>query len=236
MKKHCVGFLAVALTSVAALTTANAADLAPVYKAPVYKAPIVYPSWAGFYIGGHVGGAWGDLDVNDINEDRNTFKNSSSGVFGGGTIGYNFQTGSWVYGVEADLGAMGLSHSATNPLNADIVSKIDSGFYADATARLGYAFDKTLVYAKGGYAYYGGSISITDLGNPATSKVTGFSGWTVGGGVEYKIAPAWSVKAEYQFFDFGNSSLGIADNALFTDHYDNKLTIHTVKGGINYHF
>jgi outer membrane immunogenic protein len=233
MTKRYVGFLAVALTSVAAFTTANAADLA--VKAPVYKAPVAYPIWAGLYIGGHIGGAWSSLDVNAFDEDGNTFKNNTSGVFGGGTIGYNFQTGNWVYGAEVDLGAMGLSHSTTNPVDATIVSKINSGFYADATARLGYAFDKTLVYAKGGYAFYDGSISNTDLRNPETSTVTGVSGWTVGGGVEYKIAPAWSVKAEYQFFNFGNSGLNIVDRRD-VDHYDNKLTIQTVKGGINYHF
>jgi outer membrane immunogenic protein len=235
MKKYSVGLLAVTLASVAALASANAADLA--VKAPVYKAPpAYYPSWAGLYIGGHVGGAWSSLDVNAFDEDRNTFKNNTSGVFGGGTIGYNFQTGNWVYGAEVDLGAMGLSHSTANPVDSTIISKTSSSFYADATARLGYAFDKTLIYAKGGYAFYDGPISITDTGNPATSSATGISGWTVGGGVEYKIAPAWSVKAEYQYFDFGNSGLGIVDSPAFTDHFDNKLTVHTVKGGVNYHF
>jgi outer membrane immunogenic protein len=235
MKKRCTGLLAFALTGVAAIASANAADLA--VKAPVYKAPpmVVYPSWAGFYIGGHIGGAWSSLDVDAFNEDGNKFKNDTSGVFGGGTIGYNFQTGNWVYGAEVDLGAMGLSHSTVNPVDAAIVSKIGSGFYMDATARLGYAFDKTLVYAKGGYAYYGGSISVTDI--PETGgfvKASGFNGWTVGGGIEYKIAPSWSVKAEYQFFDFGTTHLIMPSDTV--DNYGNRLTIQTVKAGVNYHF
>jgi outer membrane immunogenic protein len=236
MKKRCTGFLAFVLTGVAAMASANAADLA--VKAPVYKAPpmVVYPSWAGFYIGGHIGGAWGTTDVNAFDEDRNSFKNNSSGVIGGGTIGYNFQTGNFVYGVEADFGVLGLSHSAANPIDSTIISKTSSAFYMDATARLGYAFDKALLYAKGGYAFYDGPISITDTANPATSSVTGISGWTVGGGIEYKIAPAWSVKAEYQFFDFGNNGLNIVDSPVVTDHFDNKLTVQTVKAGVNYHF
>jgi outer membrane immunogenic protein len=234
MKKRYTGFLAFALTGVAAMAPANAADLA--VKAPVYKAPpMVYPSWAGFYIGGHVGGAWGTTDVTDFDEVIGKFKNNSSGAFGGGTIGYNFQTGNWVYGAEVDLGAMGLSHSTTQPGTTVIVSHIDSSFYMDATARLGYAYDKALFYAKGGYAFFDGPVSITDIPE-TTVKASGLNGWTVGGGIEYKFAPAWSVKAEYQFFDFGTSGLNIVDSPVVTDHYDNKLTVQTVKAGVNYHF
>lgn len=235
MKKRCTGLLAFALTGVAAMASANAADLA--VKAPVYKAPpmMVYPSWAGLYIGGHIGGAWSDLKVTDFDELPGNFKNSASAVFGGGTIGYNFQSGNIVYGVEADLGGMGLSHSTPQPgTGGIIVSQISSGFYADATARLGYAFDKALIYAKGGYAFYDGSVSVTDVPElNGFAKVSGFNGWTVGGGLEYKIAPAWSVKAEYQFFDFGTSRITLPSDG---DRYDNNLTVHTVKAGVNYHF
>jgi outer membrane immunogenic protein len=233
VKKHYTGLLAFALTSVAAFASANAADLA--VKAPVYKAlPVVYPSWAGFYLGAHVGGAWSSLDVTNFDEEWpivDKFKNKGSALFGGGTAGYNFQTGNLVYGVELDVGSLGLSHSKAEPIDTGIISSVGSGLYLDATARLGYAFDNVLVYAKGGYAFYNGSISVTDVGEQAL-KVSGFNGWTVGGGVEYKFAPAWSVKAEYQFFDFGTSRLIMNDG----DRYDNSLTTHTLKAGLNYHF
>jgi len=233
MKKHCIGLLAFAVAGVAAFASANAADIAP---APVhYKAPPapIYPGWAGFYLGAHVGGAWGDLKVTDFDELPGNFKNSSSGVFGGGTMGINLQSGSFVYGAELDLGAMGLSHSTAQPgTGGIIVSHIGSGFYWDATARLGFAFDKALVYAKGGYAFYEGPVSITDVGE-AFAQVKGLNGWTVGGGLEYKLSPAWSVKGEYQFFDFGTQRLVLPSDG---DRYDNKLTIQTVKAGLNYHF
>lgn len=233
MKNHGIGLLALTLTSVAALATANAADLnrkAEYYKAP----PVLIPMWAGLYLGAHIGGAWGDLNVTDFNEDLGKFKNSASGVFGGGTIGYNFQTGSWVYGVEADLGGMDLRHATVEAGPDQITSRIGSGFYLDATARLGYAIDHALVYAKGGYAFYDGTVSVTDpTDNPVGfAQVNQFNGWTVGGGIEYKLDPAWSVKAEYQYFDFGTKGVVVSGD----DPYDNKLTIHTVKAGVNYHF
>jgi outer membrane immunogenic protein len=238
MKMHRVGILAFTLTSVAALVSANAADM---YRAPEpfaggYKDGPVYTSWAGFYLGAHAGGAWADLDVKDLDEVPGKFKNTTSGAFGGGTVGYNWQ-GVWhphlVIGAEIDLGGMDLNHTSAQPGTGGIInSKIDSGFYMDATARIGYAWDKTLIYAKGGYAFYDGSVSSIDKGE-AFAKVTGLSGWTVGGGLEYKLNPAWSVKAEYQFFDFGTERLTLPSDG---DRYDNNLTIHSVKAGVNYHF
>jgi outer membrane immunogenic protein len=229
-----IGLLAFTLTSIAALGAANAADM---YRAPEpfagggYKDGPVYTSWAGFYVGAHLGGAWSDVKVTDFDEDGNKFTNSSSGVIGGGTIGYNFQRGNIVFGTEIDLGGIDLKHSKVNPIDSAIVSKSDSGFYLDATARLGYSFGQTLVYAKGGYAFYDGSLAITDIPE-ATTKVTGLSGWTVGGGVEHKLNAAWSVKAEYQYFDFGTERLVMPTDG---DRYDNNLTLHTVKAGVNYH-
>jgi outer membrane immunogenic protein len=235
MKMYRIGLLAFTLTSVAALASANAAD---VYRAPEpfaggYKDGPVYSNWAGFYIGAHVGGAWSELEVKDFDEVPGTFKNNTSGVFGGGTVGYNFQRGNFVFGPEIDLGGMDLSHTTAQPGTGGIInSKIDSGFYMDATARLGYSFGQTLVYAKGGYAFFDGPVTDIDKGE-AFTRVTGLSGWTVGGGVEYKLNPAWSVKAEYQFFDFGTERLVLPSDG---DRFDNDLTIHTVKAGVNYHF
>jgi outer membrane immunogenic protein len=233
MKKHSIGLLAFAVASVAALAPAYAADLAP---KPVYKAPPpIYPMWAGFYFGGHVGGAWSDLKVTDFDEFGGKFPNRSSGAFGGVTMGINLQNGNFVYGGELDFGAMGLGHSTPEPNTGGIiVSRIGSGFYWDATARLGFAFEKALIYAKGGYAFYEGTVSITDVPEAGGfAQFSGFNGWTVGGGLEYKLSPVWSVKGEYQFFDFGTQRLVLPSDG---DRYDNRLTIQTVKAGLNYHF
>ncbi len=227
MKKHCIGLVACMMTSVAALASANAADLAPKYKAPV-----VYPTWAGLYIGGFVGGAWDNLHTDDINEFPGSWGNRGSAVFGGGTIGYNAQVGNLVYGVEGDIGGFGLKHTGAQPLTRGVIqSQVDTAFYFDATARLGYTWDKALLYAKGGAAFHDGNLSAIDVGEASVTSA-GILGWTIGAGIEYKLAPQWSVKAEYQFFDFGTNSVNMPDG----DRYDLNYQIHTVKAGVNYHF
>jgi len=190
-------------------------------------------SWSGFYLGANVGAAWGDLTTRDHDEFGGTFKNRSTDVFGGGQIGFNLQRGNWVFGPEVDLGAMGLSHTASEPGTGGIIqSRIGSGFYGDVTGRLGYSFGPTLLYGKGGFAFTEGSISNTDVAE-FTAKVSGLTGWTAGGGIEYKINPAWSLKAEYLHFDFGSERIV---NQSDGDRYDNKLSTDTVKVGVNFHF
>ncbi|MGO9174392.1 MAG: outer membrane protein [Rhodomicrobium sp.] len=232
--------------SVAAMATgANAADM---YRAPDaggYKdgpaAPAV--SWAGFYVGAHVGGAWGSdaATVNDANpvDTTHPFSLDANGVFGGGQLGYNLQRGNIVFGIEADLGGMDLSGSALNSKIVNIIpfrTNASGGFYGDVTGRLGYAFGPVLVYGKGGFAYFDGSakVHVTDNASIPETAASGFTGWTAGGGVEYSLTPAWSVKAEYLHFDFGNEQSATNINAECCS-YDHHLTVDTVKAGVNYH-
>jgi len=210
---------------------AQAADLngGSMKDAPAYVPGV---NWSGFYLGGHVGGAWSDNKVTNYNEPADTsFTSSTSGVFGGAQLGYNVQRNNFVFGVEADLGGMDLDHATAQAIATYIVAKTAPGFYADVTGRLGFAADRMLIYGKGGYAYYGGSLSVTDIGE-ATTKVTGIDGWTAGGGLEYSINPAWSAKVEYQYFDFGKERLVIATDG---DRYDSEFTVSTAKVGLNYH-
>jgi outer membrane immunogenic protein len=228
------------MASVAALAfgigAASAADLAAPAQAPIYtKAPMmaVPYSWTGLYIGAHVGGAWAHDGVDDRDEVPGTFSANASGFFGGGQIGYNIQTGPVVWGVEVDAGGMGLNTTTTQPGTGGIINaQIKGGAYADATGRIGYAWDRTLFYGKGGYAYYGGSITNTDVGE-ASAGTKGLSGWTAGGGIEQMINPAWSFKLEYMFSDFGTTTNVLPSDG---DRYTNKLTVQTAKVGFNYRF
>ena len=245
MKKTLAAATVAALVGVAG--AANAADL---YKggslkdAPAYVPP---PTWTGFYIGGHVGGAWGDLkntwnDYTVAGVSTASWSHNNDGVFGGGTVGYNWQTtflgtSNIVLGFEADFGAIGFSN--TNWYGSSIYNKQDASFYADVTGRLGYAFGPALIYAKGGWAYldnplsYGYDIAGT---NYWTGKGDGLDGYTVGGGIEYLFAPAWSVKAEYQYFDFGKQTESWVSGAGYdAGRLSSELTINTFKVGINYH-
>ena len=215
---------------VALLGAAGAANAADFY-APGYKdGPIVaYPSWTGYYIGAHVGGAWSAADFRDPS--GVAFNNDSSDVFAGGQVGYAYQLGNLVIGPEVDIGGIGLSGSVTEAGGA-AVGSVSSGFYFDITGRLGYAWGPALIYIKGGYAYYGGSLSVNEVGVGSVSH-SDLSGWTGGGGIEYKINPAWSVKAEYQFFEFNTFQLIIpADGST----WDDRFTAQTFKVGVNYHF
>jgi outer membrane immunogenic protein len=222
--------LGLALAGVVGCGSANAADMYAAgrgMKDPVYE-PVT--TWTGFYLGAHLGAAFGTLETTDFNEVAGKFKNDPTDVFGGVQFGYNMQHGHFVYGAEVDLGAMGFNDTVSQPGATYIKSTISTGLYGDITGRLGYAFDRTLVYAKGGFAFFEGDIKITDVGEASTIK-SGLTGYTIGAGVEHKFSPAWSVKAEYQYFDFGSETLLVSD-----DKYTNELTAHTVKVGVNYSF
>jgi outer membrane immunogenic protein len=224
MKPYGLSLLVFTLTSALALS-ANAADIST--PGGGLKDGKYVPYWGGFYVGASIGAGGSETDVNGI-DTGSAFKNTTYGVFGGAHAGYNFQRGNYVFGPEIDLGGLGLSHSANN--GGDISSKIDSGFYFDATARLGYTMGQMLVYAKGGYAFYDGSVAVTDAGT--TFKTSGLSGWTAGGGMEYSLNPAWSLKWEILYFDFDTQRL---TNPVNSDRFDNHLTVHTAVGGVNYH-
>ncbi len=241
MKKTLAAATVAALVSVAG--AANAADL---YKggslkdAPVFVPP---PTWTGFYIGAHVGGAWGELKNNYSDNYYgdwygDSWKNTNDGVFGGGTVGYNYQTGAFVLGFEADFGAIGFSNTSNYYGFYDYWTKQDSSFYADVTGRLGYAAGPALFYAKGGWAYLDNANSFGFVGDASSwYNNTSLDGWTVGGGIEYLWSPSWSVKAEYLYFDFGkNSHQGVYDGGYWSDRYDSELTVNTFKVGLNYHF
>jgi outer membrane immunogenic protein len=233
MLKSGMTVLGLTLSSALAFTPAKAADT----YSPGRLKDVPYvdvANWTGFYGGVHLGGAWGDLTVHDFDESRETFKNNTSSFFGGGTLGYNLQRGRFVFGLEADFGGMDLAHKQAQPNDPPIVSAIDSGAYGDLTGRLGYSFGGTLIYAKGGFAFFNGDVKVTDI--PDHTMITtqsNLTGWTIGGGLEHKLSPAWSVKAEYQFFDFGSGQASMRDDG---DRFRTDLTVQTVKAGVNYHF
>ncbi len=216
MKKTLAAATVAAL--VGAVGAASAADMYPggLKEAPAFVPP---PLWTGFYIGANVGGAWADL--HNIDRDGiwsgipgTGWNDSVSGVIGGGQIGYNWQANNvfsgFVFGVEADFGGTGFSfnhHPFNNVLFND---DMNSGFLADVTGRIGYASGPALFYIKGGWAWFDGGRTLDIApGGPlcpvgCSISSNGLSGWTFGGGVEYKFAPNWSAKVEYRHFDFGN--------------------------------
>jgi outer membrane immunogenic protein len=212
--------------------------------APAAPPPAVY-SWTGFYVGGHIGGAWATDKVTVVDNNpldtTHGFSQDPSGVFGGGQLGYNWQLVNVVFGVEADLGDMDLRSSVTrtNVVNGiPFQTTTEGGFYADVTGRLGYTAGPALFYAKGGYAFLEGGENVHAI-NPSffipETPARGFNGWTVGGGLEYALSPAWSMKLEYQHFDFGTISSVTKINGLCCS-FSHDLTADALQVGVNWRF
>ena len=229
---------------------ASAADL-PV-KAPAVAAPYM-PLWSGFYAGVNLGAISERSSASTFVPSVASANNfclafvcsldpsqTATGVLGGLQIGYNFQSGNIVYGVEADFGLSSAKNNSTTFTNGYHWSA-NTGIDALGTARLrlGYAFDRALVYATGGLAYAKVRDSYQgDIGYTWTS--TGWrAGYTVGGGLEYAFAPKWSAKAEGLYYDLGSKdhvSTGTGLFGLAAVGIHDHMTGAVVRLGLNYLF
>jgi outer membrane immunogenic protein len=229
-----IGLVAGATLELAA--TAAVAD--GIYAGSRYERPF---SWAGVYVGVHAGGAWSETDwtLNNsvVVED---FKNNASSFIGGGQIGLQGQWGHIVAGVEVSFSGVSLDDTVTSGLVADRSrnSTIENLFLA--TARLGYATDRWLVYGKGGFASADVDFNtfVTSTGAPTSSSSDRENGWTVGFGTEYALTRNIILGLEYDFvrLDIGDRdqtvSLGFLPATVSSAHAD----IQAVMARLNYKF
>ncbi|MGE0565970.1 MAG: outer membrane protein [Pseudolabrys sp.] len=204
-----------------------AADLPrPAYKAPVYVAPIF--SWTGFYVGINGGYGFGDGDWTGTS---GTVSTKPKGALFGGTVGFNYQTGRWVWGLEGDWDATWMKDRSIGTgicaVGAGCETKV--AWLATARGRIGYAWDRWMPYFTGGLA--AANVKMT-TGAGLTDKDTQI-GWTVGLGVEYAFMGPWSAKIEYLYADLGKASCASGTCTTNTD-VDAKANI--VRVGINYRF
>ena len=235
---------AVAAMTVAGAFAAQAADLPTRKEAPP---PIFVPppfSWTGFYIGGNVGGVWssggnsntqlftGGFPVANFAL-ASVFPNTSlgssnSGFIGGGQAGYNYQWGSWVFGVETDFDGTDLSRNR-NIIGPTFIEpilrrndfftangKISLDWLGSTRARVGFVAtpdNRLMIYGTGGVAYGGGSANLDVFdavnfwGFNTNSGSKTRSGWTVGGGVEYAWTNNIIFGAEYLYYDLGSRTI-----------------------------
>ena len=230
MKRHllaaCAGLLMAAMA-----TPSVAADLPrPAYKAPikgiknpVYVAPF---SWTGFYVGIYGGYGWGKSNWTNVGGTTGDF--NIKGMLLGGTLGYNLQTGSWVWGVEADAAASWIVGNETT-LCGGLGCETRNTWLATGRGRLGFAWDNWLPYLTGGAAF--GDIKMTQgLGGSETKTKIG---WTAGAGFEYSFMSEWSAKIEYLYVDLGKATCGTATCGVDTDV---TFKSHIGKIGVNYRF
>ena len=232
MKKFLLG--TVALIALGATVPALAADLAarPYTKAaPAVYAPIY--NWTGFYIGGHLGGAFSS----NSNFNGLTTGNNGNGRFLGGVqVGGDYQFApNWVLGIEGQYSWLANNNGGVIFPGGFTYTNNQRGL-GSVTGRVGYTWGPALLYVKGGYAFSDNNENVTLGGAPIAFAFDSDhkNGYTVGAGVEYMFAQNWSAKVEYQYYNFGKSRF-IAPAALapfgsFT------TDDHVVKAGLNYRF
>jgi len=237
-------------------------------KARVKALPpaVTYVNWTGFYIGAHGGGAYGrdHIGFTGYPQVANT---RTAGLLGGGQIGYNYQLANrFVLGVEGDASWADIKGGRTCGTDTGLDANGNPGGFspffltcnsrlnwlASATARLGYAWDRSLLYVKGGAAFTNETVSancivgpfnvpgnIRTCNNQAGVLINSIStsgnrvGWTIGFGGEFALTANWSAKAEYSYMDFGSRTALASDGTTFlTSGTDLQVT----KVGLNYRF
>lgn len=217
-------FLLATVASIALANVASAADM-PARMATKAVPYVALYNWTGFYVGANIGYGWGR-----VSDDAGATSNMN-GVIGGGQIGYNWQMNNLVLGLETDFQGSGQKNSGTGFIGATPVTVTDRiRYFGTVRGRLGYAFDRTLLYVTGGYAYTNVSVDLTTPSGTASSNTTK-SGATVGAGLEYAFAGPWSAKAEYLYVDTGTQAvtlLGVTENV--------RIKNHIARVGVNYRF
>jgi outer membrane immunogenic protein len=270
MKRNAIIGLAVAALLIATqLSSANAADMA-IKAPPPAPAPAPTCMWCGWYLGLNAG--WLRSTHNTItNTGTDTggggfgaalglglipasIGDSYSGFLGGGQIGYNWQTGIMVIGLEGDIdglsGARGGNSFASSFITTTYTRSID--WLSTVRGRIGITLlPQVLAYGTGGLAFgetkIGNAASCPTAFPPCSSEPTTTNtstntstGWTAGAGLEWLFAPRWSIKAEYLYVDLGshNTTIAYAYPPANTSSVTSTVrdTANIVRGGINYHF
>jgi outer membrane immunogenic protein len=212
----------------------------------VAPAPPPECNWTGFYIGLHGGYGWGDTESSGTGDAFDEPPNGGSvsldpeGAILGGQAGYNWQFGQFVVGLEVKGGWLDLDDSKFIVPSPDNFATVDYNWYALITPRVGFAWNKLLIYAKGGVAFvdvenragdlvdFTPTIDTVDLTEKDDTEV----GWTVGGGLEYMLNCHWTVGVEYDYL--GNLDRGSTNSE--DDHFNHDNTAHLVTGRLSYKF
>jgi outer membrane immunogenic protein len=223
---------------IAATSSVLAADLpgpAPYYKSPppaaVY-APVF--SWTGFYIGGNAGWGWSKGDGNiAFGGPSGSFSGDGNGFLGGVQIGYNWQAGNWVYGLEADFqGSAGKGDVSGGAGAVTFSGDSKTPWFATARGRIGYAFGRSMVYGTGGAVYGKSTLDGTIAPGGSFSDSTTYWTWTAGLGYETMLWDRWSAKLEYLYMGTP-SDVPVPPG---TSHVDGSANTSVLRVGLNYHF
>lgn len=231
------------------LLTASRAFAAemPVKAPPPAPAPV--PIWAGFYLGGNIGGGWSRQQfIDNFSAPFGALDATpdTSGWVGGFQGGYNWQLNSWaLIGIEGGFTWAGSTASVSCfPLLAPQNCTASPRWLADLTGRLGAIWGPALFYVKGGGAWVNDRWTDIALAGAPPEALPGvpfaasntINGWVAGAGIEYMFLPNWSARLEYDYYGFPDQSIGFygPPGDFFTEII--KQNFQTVTIGINYHF
>lgn len=244
MNKFLLGAAALAMT----VAQASAADL----RRPVVKAPVAPPavfSWTGLYIGAHGGWLRSDNSVTDIDglqdADGTVFDYSTSSFVAGGHIGYNWQAGMFVLGIEADISGTNAKSSVIQDntpgsgFDQDGIASTKLSWLASARGRLGITVGpQWLLYGTGGAAwgrvrnqtvdFDAGVLDPLDSSSSSRSR----SGWVAGGGMEVAFQNNWLFRIEYLHYDLGDTNTITPDGDRFR--FTNEVDV--VRAGVSRKF
>jgi len=215
--------------------SAQAADLPA--KAPYLKAPVVAVyDWTGFYIGANAGVGLGrDLATHNIGGTYSVTHLQPQGALGGGQVGYNWQTNSFlgplVLGLETDIQGTGLSDDRTSLFNGQVSYNQKLDWFGTARGRIGFVRGPVLSYFTGGFAYGNVKTTLTEAGPISATINRTQTGWTIGSGVEAALGGNWTGKIEYLYVNLGdkNDVLFLGTQPLRTEIRENIFRV-----GLNY--
>lgn len=257
--------LTLAAAAAAVTTGANAADLAYRKAPPPLVAATVF-TWTGFYGGINLGYRIGDGDdVNTVGQAAPNIANIAGGArpgfvrlnrdgfVGGGQVGYNYQFGQFVAGVETDIAYTDFRDSNTvitpqlvtgAPLANTFSSRLN--YLGTVRGRIGVTYDRALFYATGGFAYGESEHRVDMLGAAGNLQFSGNrtevkTGYAVGAGLEYAVTNNFTVRGEYLYYDLGKDTVNVAvlpgsggAGTGYNSRFDDKGNI--VRVGLNYKF
>lgn len=236
------------VAALAAGQPAAAADIGRLpAKAPPAVAPVPVENWTGLYVGGNAGYSWGRSDLNYTFDALPTVSTrlDPNSFIGGGQIGFNWQLGSLVLGVEGDVawrhGNDAATFTSSNVFGDFAAFNTEQNWVGTVRPRVGFAAGHWLLYGTGGVAFGGFQHSYTETQPGVLMRAASDSdtkaGWTAGGGVEYAFANQWSLGVEYLYMDFGTTTLTQpptgpvpASSASFDD------KSHVLRAKLNYKF
>lgn len=236
--------LAAAAVVVALPFAAQAADAALPYEDVPYEEAAVF-SWEGFYAGLHAGYGSADRDWNgtgmfDTPIDDRFFQYDMTGALLGGQVGYNWQKDNWVFGVEADVAWSNMDDFLSeSPFLAtyDVDSEVE--WLATVRGRVGFAWDRILLYGTGGVAFAGVDTKVTGDFSQTDKASATHTGWVLGVGAEAMVTQKISVKLEYLHADFGKEDYNYNLYPGPTTNETNgraDLDLDMVRLGVNFHF